>query len=352
MVIVMSHEIDLSKYSVRTDLVIESIKDKSIEGLIKEDRKYDDILVNDIIVTKDIERYCNKKKGKYITISFDDVTDISNQKKVEEVFQIELSSFLKYMNILESDKCLVVGLGNENSTPDALGPKVINSIIVTKHLFDLDGVDVLDGYRNVSTIKPSVLALTGIETKDIISGIINKTKPDFVIIIDALASSSISRVNKTIQLTNAGIFPGSGVGNCRGELSYQTLGIPVIAIGVPTVVDAITIVSDTINYLMQKFSYSKKNVNNKKDKLKPITSINYLENELDELSKNDKKKLLGEIGILSEEEIKQLIFEVLTPIGYNMMVTPKEVDFVIEKLSLVISNVINRSLHQNIKLID
>jgi len=92
--------------------------------------------------------------------------------------------------------------------------------------------------------------------------------------------------------------------------------------------------------------------NNKKDKLKPITSINYLENELDELSKNDKKKLLGEIGILSEEEIKQLIFEVLTPIGYNMMVTPKEVDFVIEKLSLVISNVINRSLHQNIKLID
>lgn len=352
MVIIMSHEIDLSKYQVRTDLVIESIKDKSINGLIKEDRKYDDILVNDIIVTKEAEKYCNKKKGKYITITFDDVTDITNQKKLEEVFRLELKAFIKYMNILENDKCLVVGLGNENSTPDALGPKVINSIIVTKHLFDLDGVDVLDGYRNVSTIKPSVLALTGIETKDIISGIINKTKPDFLIIVDALASSSVSRVNKTIQFTNAGIFPGSGVGNSRGELSYKTLGVPVIAIGVPTVVDAVTIVSDTINYIMKKFSYNKKNIGSNKNKLKPVTSINYLDTELDELTKNDKKKLLGEIGILSEEEIKQLIFEVLTPIGYNMMVTPKEVDFVIEKLSLILSNVINRSLHTNIKTID
>lgn len=348
----MSHEIDLSKYQIRTDLVIESIKDKSIKGLIKEDRKYDDILVNEIIVTKELEKYCDKKKGKYITITFDDVTDISNQKKVEEVFQKELKDFLAYMNILENDKCLIVGLGNEKSTPDALGPKVINSIIVTKHLFDLDGVEVLDGYRNVSTIKPSVLALTGIETKDIILGIISKTKPDFVIIVDALASSSVSRVNKTIQLTNAGISPGSGVGNYRGELSYQTLGVPVIAVGVPTVVDAVTIVSDTINYIMKKFSYSKQNIDINKNKLKPVTSINYLEDNVEELSKNDKKKLLGEVGVLSEEQIKQLIFEVLTPIGYNMMVTPKEVDFVIEKLSLVISNVINRTLHSNIKIVD
>ena len=348
----MFHEIDLSKYEVRTDLVIESINEKNIKGVDINKTVKDNIIIDEITISKSAEKYCNKKKGKYITISFDDVTDITNQKKVEQVFREELNKFLNYMNILDTDKCLVVGLGNSNSTPDSLGPKVIDSIIITKHLFDLDGIDVLDGYRNVSCFKPSVLALTGIETKDLIKGVIKQTNPDFVIVIDALASSSVSRVNKTIQFTDAGIFPGSGIGNSRGELSYSTLGIPVIAIGVPTVVDAVTIVSDTINYLMKKFSYSKKTFNNAKNKLKPVTTINYLDDDEDVLSIKDRKKLLGEIGNLSDEEIKQLIFEVLTPIGYNMMVTPKEVDFLIEKLSLVISNGINRTLHQNIHPID
>lgn len=348
----MSHEIDLSKYEVRTDLVIESINYQNIKGVSAHQVVKDDVVIDEITISKQSEKYCNKKKGKYITISFEDVTDINNQKKVEKIFTEELKKFLSYMNILNTDKCLLIGLGNSNSTPDSLGPKVTDSIIITKHLFDLDGVDVLDGYRNVSCFKPSVLALTGIETKDLIKGIIKETKPDFVIIIDALASSSISRVNKTIQFTDAGIFPGSGVGNSRGELSHSTLGIPVIAIGVPTVVDAVTIVSDTINYLMKKFSYSKKNFNNIKNKLKPVTSINYLNDNDDVLTTKDKKKLLGEIGNLSDEEIKQLIFEVLTPIGYNMMVTPKEVDFLIEKLSTIISNGINRTLHNNIHPID
>lgn len=348
----MSHEIDLSKYQVRTDLVIESINYQNIDGVTAKQFIKDDVVIDEITISKEAEIYCNKKKGKYITISFEDVTDITNQKKLEKIFVEQLKKFLDYMNILKTDKCLLIGLGNSNSTPDSLGPKVTDSIIITKHLFDLDGVDVLDGYRNVSCFKPSVLALTGIETKDLIKGIIKETKPDFVIIIDALASSSISRVNKTIQFTDAGIFPGSGVGNSRGELSYSTLGVPVIAIGVPTVVDAVTIVSDTINYLMKKFSYSKKTFNYAKNKLKPVTSINYLEEMVEELTTKDKKKLLGEIGRLSDEEIKQLIFEVLTPIGYNMMVTPKEVDFVIDKLSLVISNGINRALHSNIHPID
>lgn len=348
----MSHEIDLSKYSVRTDLVIESILSNNIKGVTTNQVVKDNIVIDEITISKSAEEYCNKKKGKYITISFDDITDINNQKKVEKIFTEELKKFFSYMNILDSDKCLIVGLGNSNSTPDSLNPKVSDSVIITKHLFDLDGVSVLDGYRNVSAFKPSVLALTGIETKDSLKGIIKETKPDFVIIIDALASSSISRVNKTIQFTDAGIFPGSGVGNSRGELSRNTLNVPVIAIGVPTVVDAVTIVSDTINYLMKKFSYSKKNFNEVKDKLKPITSLNYLEDNEDVLTTKDKKKLLGEIGVLNEEEIKQLIFEVLTPIGYNMMVTPKEIDFLIEKLVTIISNGLNRSLHNGIYPID
>ena len=348
----MSHEIDLSKYSVRTDLIIESDIDQLTEGITKSQVVNEDITIDDITISKKAEEYCNKKKGRYITISFNDITDIENSKKVEKVLSDELKKLLMNMNILSSDKCLIIGLGNANSTPDSLGPKVSENIIVTKHLFDLEDVSVLDGYRNVSTFKPSVLALTGIETKDTIKGIISQTSPDFVIIVDALASSSISRVNKTIQLTDAGIFPGSGVGNNRGELSRDTLGIPVIAIGVPTVVDAVTIVSDTISYLMKKFSYSKKNFNSSVNKLKPVTSINYLKDNDDFLTTKEKKKLLGEIGMLNDDEIKQLIFEVLTPIGYNMMVTPKEVDFLIDKLSKVISNSINRTLHEKIHPID
>lgn len=348
----MSHEIDLSKYSVRTDLIIESDIDQLTEGITKSQVVNEDITIDDITISKKAEEYCNKKKGRYITISFNDITDIENSKKVEKVLSDELKKLLMHMNILSSDKCLIIGLGNANSTPDSLGPKVSENIIVTKHLFDLEDVSVLDGYRNVSTFKPSVLALTGIETKDTIKGIISQTSPDFVIIVDALASSSISRVNKTIQLTDAGIFPGSGVGNNRGELSRDTLGIPVIAIGVPTVVDAVTIVSDTISYLMKKFSYSKKNFNSSVNKLKPVTSINYLKDNDDFLTPKEKKKLLGEIGMLNDDEIKQLIFEVLTPIGYNMMVTPKEVDFLIDKLSKVISNSINRTLHEKIHPID
>lgn len=348
----MSHEIDLSKYSVRTDLIIESDIDQLTEGITKSQVVNEDITIDDITISKKAEEYCNKKKGRYITISFNDITDIENSKKVEKVLSDELKKLLIHMNILSSDKCLIIGLGNANSTPDSLGPKVSENIIVTKHLFDLEDVSVLDGYRNVSTFKPSVLALTGIETKDTIKGIISQTSPDFVIIVDALASSSISRVNKTIQLTDTGIFPGSGVGNNRGELSRDTLGIPVIAIGVPTVVDAVTIVSDTISYLMKKFSYSKKNFNSSVNKLKPVTSINYLKDNDDFLTPKEKKKLLGEIGMLNDDEIKQLIFEVLTPIGYNMMVTPKEVDFLIDKLSKVISNSINRTLHEKIHPID
>lgn len=348
----MSHEIDLSKYSVRTDLIIESDIDQLTEGITKSQVVNEDITIDDITISKKAEEYCNKKKGRYITISFNDITDIENSKKVEKVLSDELKKLLMHMNILSSDKCLIIGLGNANSTPDSLGPKVSENIIVTKHLFDLEDVSVLDGYRNVSTFKPSVLALTGIETKDTIKGIISQTSPDFVIIVDALASSSISRVNKTIQLTDAGIFPGSGVGNNRGELSRDTLGISVIAIGVPTVVDAVTIVSDTISYLMKKFSYSKKNFNSSVNKLKPVTSINYLKDNDDFLTPKEKKKLLGEIGMLNDDEIKQLIFEVLTPIGYNMMVTPKEVDFLIDKLSKVISNSINRTLHEKIHPID
>lgn len=337
-------EIDLKNYKIRTDLIVESIGSSDIEGITKREKTMDDISVTDIIANQDIKEL-NKKRGRYITISFKDITDTSNRKKVEETVTKELSNLLQFMNIDNNKSCLVIGLGNYKSTPDSLGPKVVNELVVTRHLYLLDGVNVEKGYRNVSGFVPGVMGNTGIEAKDIIVGLVKEIKPDFVIVVDALASSAIERVNKTIQITNTGIHPGSGVGNTRMEISSTTIGVPVIAIGIPTVVDAVTIVSDTLKYLLKKFSYSKENINNHANKFKPVHSINYLEKEVKELPAEDKEKILGFLGNLEEEEMHQLMDEVLSPIGYNMMVTPKEVDFVIDKLSLLLSTSINKVLH-------
>ena len=186
---------------------------------------------------------------------------------------------------------------------------------------------------------------TGIETSDLIKEITQSIKPDFIIVIDALASSSVERVNKTIQITDSGINPGSGIGNKRKEISKDILKVPVIAIGVPTVVDAASIVNDTIKYMYYNFAYQKENYNNPKNKLS--FNVNYLKYSY-KIKKEDKKKLLGIVGSLTEEETKSLIYEILNPIGYNLMVTPKEEDFIIEKLSELISEGINNALHKNV----
>lgn len=337
-------EFDLKNYKVRTDLIVDSIGANPIPGLEKKEKKIGDIKITDITVTKNISEL-NKKEGKYITISFDDVTDSNNRKKVQEVLTEQLKYLMDFVKIKQNDKCLVVGLGNYKSTPDSLGPEVINNLVVTRHLYLINEIEVEEGYRNVSGFTPGVMGTTGIEAHDFIVGLCKEIKPDFVIAIDALASSSIDRVNKTVQMTNTGINPGSGVGNTRIEISHDTIGIPVIAIGIPTVVDAVTIVSDTLKYLLKKFSYNKENINNPVNKLKPITSINYLEEDVKELTIEDKEKILGFLGNLTEEEVHQLIFEVLSPIGYNLMVTPKEIDFVIEKLGQLLSRSINEALH-------
>jgi len=178
--------------------------------------------------------------------------------------------------------------------------------------------------------------------------VVNEIKPNFIIAIDSLCAKNIERLNKTIQITSSGITPGSGIGNDREELSFETLKIPVIAIGVPTVVDSTVIVSDTINYLIKKISYMKENINNNHDKLKPINKINYLKNKdnVKELSLDEKKELLGYIGLLEENDLRNLIWEVLTPVDANMIVTTKEIDFIIEKLGKLISQSINQTLHK------
>ena len=202
------------------------------------------------------------------------------------------------------------------------------------------------GIRSVAGFIPNVMANTGMETYDIIKGIIETTKPNFIIIIDSLKASSIDRINKTIQLTNTGINPGSGIGNYRLEISKKTLNIPVIAIGVPTVVDSSTIVSNTITYIYKHLSYLKdKNTINKLI----VSRTNYIDKiKKQDLSNEEKEEYFGLIGTLSEGKKYNLIKEVLEGIDYDLIVTPKDIDFIINKLGEVIGFSINNALSSEI----
>lgn len=326
------HTIDLAKYSLRTDLIIENKEDKNI--------KTTTISKDNIKIKTSISSISSDK---YSTVSINDISDKDTLKKAEAILIEELKKYLEPLNLNYKDEVLIVGIGNSASTPDSLGPKTIKNILVTRHLFKLG--DVEDGYQNTSAFIPEVTASTGFETSDLIKTLTKEINAKLLIVVDALASSSIERLNKTVQITNTGIHPGSGIGNNRKEISSKTLNIPVIAIGVPTVVDAATIVTDTFKYLEKQFSY-KLNENSSKDKLIKEENINYLNHETN-LSEEETKEILGEIGMLTESDFKKLIFEVLSPINYNLMVTPTEIDFQIERLALLLGNVINKTLHKN-----
>ena len=323
------HKISLEKYNLRTDLIIER---EDLQGTKKEtikDKQYK------------VERIENNH-DKYISISFEDITDKDNFKIIEKTLIKELKLILKDYNIKKEDLVLIIGLGNSLSTPDSLGPKTLENVLVTSYLYNLGEVD--SSYQNTAIFKPEVTGTTGIETSTIIKTLIEKTNTKLVIFIDALAASSLDHLNKVIQITNTGISPGSGVGNNREELTRSTLNIPVIAIGVPTIVEASTIVKDTLVNLKKHLSYQIENKDNLKTKL---TTFQDYSNQENILTKEVEKDILGEIGLLEPFDLKQLIDEVLIPIKYNLMVTPKEIDFQIEKLSLLIANSLNKSLHDN-----
>ncbi|MFB9989257.1 GPR endopeptidase [Bacillus benzoevorans] len=363
----MKDSLDLSQYAVRTDLAIEARemvlekethvgKEKNvsqIEGVIIKEKEEDDIKVSFVEVTKEGEKTIGKKQGKYLTLEVIGIRqgDSELQMKVENAFAKEFSHFIEQCGIQKDASCLIVGLGNWNVTPDALGPQVCENVLVTRHLYELQPESVEEGYRPVSALSPGVMGLTGIETSDIIMGVIEKTKPDFVIAIDALAARSIERVNSTIQISDTGIHPGSGVGNKRKELSKETLGIPVIAIGVPTVVDAVSITSDTIDYILKHFGKELREGNRPSRSLAPAGMTfgkrkKLTEEDLPE--EHHRNTFLGMVGTLSEDEKRKLIYEVLAPLGHNLMVTPKEVDVFIEDMANLLANGLNASLHEKV----
>ncbi|KOP83510.1 peptidase [Bacillus sp. FJAT-21945] len=365
----MLEQLDLSKYAIRTDLAIEAremaIADQQkhvhdqedisqIEGVIIKEKEEEEIKISFVEVTKEGASAIGKKEGRYLTLEAVGIRqqDTVMQQKVAKIFAEEFSQFLKQLGIKDDASCLVVGLGNWNVTPDALGPQVCENLLVTRHLYQLQPESVEEGYRPVSAIAPGVMGLTGIETSDIIFGIVEKTKPDFVIAIDALASRSIERVNSTIQISDTGIHPGSGVGNKRKEISKETLGIPVVAIGVPTVVDAVSITSDTIDFILKHFGKELKEGDKPSRALAPAGMTfgkrkKLTEEDLPE--EEQRKTFLGMIGTLPEDEKRKLIYEVLSPIGHNLMVTPKEVDVFIEDMANLIANGLNAALHSNVK---
>lgn len=353
--------IDYSVYAVRTDLAIEAKemieekdKEKSeLKGVIVQERDKNGVHISYVEITEEGEKKIGKKAGHYLTIEAQGIREQNTelQKEVTAVFANEFSQFLQKNHISKDASCLIVGLGNWNVTPDSLGPIVCENVLVTRHLFQFQPEAVEEGYREVSALAPGVMGLTGLETSDIIYGVVEKSKPDFIIAIDALASRSIERVNATIQISDTGIQPGSGVGNKRKELSKQTLGVPVIAIGVPTVLDAVSITSETIDFMLKHFGREMKEGDRPS---KALASAGFLFGKKKKLTEEDlpdeepRKMFLGLIGTLSEEEKRKLIYEVLAPLGHNLMVTPKEVDVFIQDTANIIANGLNAALHSAI----
>ncbi|GAA0602051.1 GPR endopeptidase [Virgibacillus siamensis] len=350
------------EYQVRTDLAVEA-KDMYVEkeenkqqqeinGVTVKEREESNIRISNVEVDDEGSKLIGKKPGTYITIYADGVKrqDTKRQEAAAKIFAEELKKLIDEEGLPANANGLIVGLGNWNVTPDALGPMSVEKVLVTSHLFQMDHESVSDGYRPVAAVTPGVMGVTGMETSDIIFGIVEKFNPDFVIAIDALASRSIERVNETIQIANSGIHPGSGVGNKRKELSKETLGIPVFSIGVPTVVDAVTITSDTIDYLLKHFGREWREKDNPSKSLTPA-SMTFGDKKFteDDLPDDEQRKtVLGIVGGLSEDDKRALIKEVLTPIGHNLMVTPKEVDGFMKDMATLLATGLNAAMHEKV----
>lgn len=309
-------------YNFRTDMADER-KDiykkannlENIPGIeTSESTVTDNIKTNIVKITNEQgEQAIGKPIGTYVTVDIKNLKLATDEdiQKASDVVKDELKKIID-SHCESQDEILVVGLGNQFVTPDSLGPKVVSEIEVTKHFIKYTPQYVVEGTRSVCAIAPGVLGTTGIETSEIIRGIVDKVQPKMLIVIDSLASKSIERISSTVQISDTGIVPGGGVGNAREELSEKSIGIPVIAIGVPMVVESAVLVNDCLDLFIGKLQNEAK-------------SNDYL----NELKEKD-----------NYEEIK----ESLNPTGYNMIVTPKEIDDLIENMKDIVSTAINSAV--------
>ncbi len=310
-------------YNYRTDLADER-RDlyrkanhvaEEVEGIeTTEEQISDKVKVTRVKITNEQgEQAIGKVKGNYITIDIKKMNVISEEEieLAAETLAKEMKSLIE-QNIQPKEDILIVGLGNSDVTPDALGPKVIKDIDITRHIIQYLPQYIDENARPVSAIAPGVLGTTGIETVEIIKGVVENVKPKLLIVIDALASRSIERISSTVQLSDTGIVPGGGVGNTRKEITKNTLGIPVIAVGIPTVVETAVVVNDALDLLIEKLQ--------------------------------EEARSNAFLNQLKEEDNYQDIKEALLPKDYNLIVTPKEIDQLIMNMSSVVARGINKSL--------
>ena len=244
-------------YQVRTDLALET-KEKfeednvELKGVrVKEEERGENIKITEVVIeTENGAKAMGKPKGIYTTIEAPEMADGEDgyHREISKVLAEVLKTMMP-QGEKEELSILVVGLGNREVTPDALGPKVVDNMLITRHVIQEFGKYALgEEHSNIiSSIVPGVMAQTGMESVEIVRGVMKEAQPDYIVAVDALAARSVKRLNRTIQITNTGINPGSGVGNHRHALNQESMGVPVIAIGIPTVVDAATIVNDAIS---------------------------------------------------------------------------------------------------------
>ncbi len=289
---------------------------EEVSGVIMNKEGSEDVTVTTITITnKNGEKELGRPKGNYITIQAPKIkgTSYLEHKTIAEVLAKQLQ---KLFNFQEDSSILIVGLGNWQATPDSLGPKVVEKIMVTRHLFHYTPDEMKGNMRKVSAISPGVLGITGIETAEIIRGLVEHIQPNYVIAIDALAAGALERIGTTIQIADTGINPGSGIGNHRKGLNQDTLGCQVIAIGVPTVVNAAVIAHKTVEELLGQME------------AEPALSNMYNEE--------------------NEEVLMGVLSRALSPFEDTLMVTPKEVDDLIDKSSKIIASALNICIHPSI----
>jgi spore protease len=312
--------------SIRTDLALEAkeISQKrygsNIPGILTENEDIEDINISRVrIISEEGERNLGKPQGVYITLEMSDVQ--SRDPEYGEMVSRQLGKEINHMVKLgDKDSILVLGLGNWNITPDSLGPKTIEKLFVTRHILEYMPDQVDDRLRSVSAVAPGVLGITGIETGEIVRGVVEKVKPDLVIAIDALASQKASRIGSSIQITNTGINPGSGIGNKRTGLNKQTLGVETLAIGVPTVVYARTIGKDSLSMFV--------------DVMRENAGVG--------------SEILKILKQMDEDQMDILLDRILSQGFGDLVVTPKEVDTLIEFTSGIIADGLNIALHNDI----
>ncbi len=311
----------------RTDLAIESKEmydeknDIEISGVEVDQDQIGGVGITRIKITDENgSQALGKPKGNYITLEVKGIRNADSELKdeVSVALSKELSQIIDFKDDL---KVLVVGLGNEKVTPDALGPLVVSKVKVTRHFFVTYKKDKDETMACVSALIPGVMGTTGIETVEILKGAVEKVKPDVIIAVDALAARRMERINTTIQITDTGVSPGAGVGNNRLQLNGDSLGARVIAIGVPTVIDSFTMVFDTIEELGECEK----------------------ENDLGRFFKK-----LSEVISQNTEQMQSMLASCIN----KSIVTANDIDKVVLDFSQIISNSINMTLHPGLELDD